>query len=108
MARIDVLLPQWGMGMSEGAIVQWLKKVGEHVDEDEPLAEVEAEKVEETLESPATGTLVEILVEEGASVEVHHPGRDRNRLTANSHRKRSSKRSYERIFGERARHPRTL
>ena len=70
MARIEVLLPQWGMGMSEGSIVQWLKKVGEHVDEDEPLAEVEAEKVEETLESPATGTLVEILVEEGASVEV--------------------------------------
>ena len=56
--------------MSEGAIVEWLKKVGDHVDEDEPLAEVEAEKVEETLESPATGTLVEILVEEGASVEV--------------------------------------
>ena len=70
MARIDVLLPQWGMGMSEGAIVEWLKKVGDHVDEDEPLAEIEAEKVEETLESPATGTLVEILVEEGASVEV--------------------------------------
>ena len=44
--------------------------MGDHVDEDEPLAEVEAEKVEETLESPATGTLVEILVEEGASVEV--------------------------------------
>ena len=70
MARIEVLLPQWGMGMSEGAIVEWLKKVGDHVDEDEPLAEVEAEKVEETLESPATGTLIEILVEEGASVEV--------------------------------------
>ena len=70
MARIDVLLPQWGMGMSEGSIVEWLKKVGDHVDEDEPLAEVEAEKVEETLESPATGTLVEILVEEGSSVEV--------------------------------------
>ena len=70
MARIDVLLPQWGMGMSEGAIVEWLKKVGDHVDEDEPLAEIEAEKVEETLESPATGTLVEILVQAGASVEV--------------------------------------
>lgn len=70
MARIEVLLPQWGMGMSEGSIVEWLKKVGDHVDEDEALAEVEAEKVEETLESPATGTLVEILVEEGSSVEV--------------------------------------
>jgi len=40
------------------------------VTEDEPLAEVEAEKVEETLESPATGTLSEILVNEGDTVEV--------------------------------------
>ncbi len=70
MARVEVLLPQWGMGMSEGTIVQWLKAVGDRVAEDEPLAEVESEKVEETLESPATGTLVEILVAEGENVEV--------------------------------------
>ena len=70
MARVDVLLPQWGMGMSEGSITQWHKAVGDNVEEDEPLADVESEKVEETLESPASGTLVEILVEEGASVEV--------------------------------------
>ncbi|MEY4647822.1 MAG: hypothetical protein RL009_238 [Actinomycetota bacterium] len=70
MARVEVLLPQWGMGMSEGSIVSWLKKVGDQVAEDEPLAEIEAEKVEETLESPASGTLVEILVNEGETVEV--------------------------------------
>ncbi len=73
MARIEVLLPQWGMGMSEGAVTAWLKQVGDRVTEDEPLAEVEAEKVEETLESPATGTLVEILVAEGDTVEVRTP-----------------------------------
>jgi pyruvate/2-oxoglutarate dehydrogenase complex dihydrolipoamide acyltransferase (E2) component len=70
MSRVEVLLPQWGMGMSEGAITAWLKQVGDTVAEDEPLAEVEAEKVEETLESPAAGTLVEILVPEGDTVEV--------------------------------------
>lgn len=70
MARVEVLLPQWGMGMSEGAITAWHKAVGDEVTEDEALAEVEAEKVEETLESPATGTLVEILVPEGETVEV--------------------------------------
>lgn len=70
MARVEVLLPQWGMGMSEGAIVKWLKQVGDHVTEDEPMADVEAEKVEEVLEAPATGTITEILVEEGVSVEV--------------------------------------
>ena len=70
MSRVDVLLPQWGMGMSEGTITSWLKGVGDTVAEDEPLAEVEAEKVEETLEAPATGTIVEILVPEGETVEV--------------------------------------
>lgn len=70
MAIVDVLLPQWGMGMSEGTITAWLKGVGDSVAEDEPLAEVEAEKVEETLESPATGTIVEIVVPEGETVEV--------------------------------------
>ncbi len=68
--RVEVLLPQWGMGMSEGTITSWLKGVGDKVSEDEPLAEVEAEKVEETLESPASGKLAEILVPEGETVEV--------------------------------------
>ncbi len=49
MANIKVLLPQWGMGMSEGKIVKWLKAVGDSVAEDEPLAEIEAEKTTETL-----------------------------------------------------------
>lgn len=70
MARIDVLLPQWGMGMSEGVISKWLKAVGDQVSEDEPLADIEAEKVEETLESPATGTIVEIRYQEGDTVDV--------------------------------------
>ncbi len=73
MARVEVLLPQWGMGMSEGTITSWLKAVGDSVAEDEALAEVEAEKVEEILEAPAAGTLVEILVPEGETVEVRTP-----------------------------------
>ncbi len=68
--KVEVLLPQWGMGMSEGTVVEWLKKVGDDVTEDEPLAEVEAEKVTETLEAPETGTLVEILVKEGETTKV--------------------------------------
>ena len=70
MAKIEVLLPQWGMGMSEGTITTWLKGVGDQVSEDEALAEVEAEKVEETLEAPATGTLSEIVVPAGETAEV--------------------------------------
>ena len=73
MARVEVLLPQWGMGMSEGTITAWLKSIGDDVAEDEALADIEAEKVTETLEAPASGTLVEILVPEGDTVEVRTP-----------------------------------
>jgi pyruvate/2-oxoglutarate dehydrogenase complex dihydrolipoamide acyltransferase (E2) component len=73
MARIKVLLPQWGMGMSEGTIVKWLKAVGDTVAEDEPLAEVESEKTVEVIESPAAGTLSEILADAGAVVPVRTP-----------------------------------
>jgi pyruvate/2-oxoglutarate dehydrogenase complex dihydrolipoamide acyltransferase (E2) component len=73
MANIKVLLPQWGMGMSEGKIVKWLKAVGDTVAEDEPLAEIEAEKTTETLESPAAGVLTEILFDADATVEVRTP-----------------------------------
>ncbi|AHY47746.1 Biotin-requiring enzyme [Rubrobacter radiotolerans] len=68
--RTEVLLPQWGMGMSEGTVVGWMKKVGDDVTEDEPIAEIEAEKVTEVLEAPETGKLVEILVEAGETAKV--------------------------------------
>lgn len=58
------------MGMSEGMISMWLKNVGDSVVEDEAIAEVEAEKVEEQLQAPATGKLVEILVKAGETAEV--------------------------------------
>ncbi|WP_396327774.1 lipoyl domain-containing protein [Jatrophihabitans lederbergiae] len=68
--RVEVLLPQWGMGMSEGTITNWFKSVGDSVSEDEPIAEVASEKVEEELLAPATGTITEIVVPAGETVEV--------------------------------------
>jgi pyruvate/2-oxoglutarate dehydrogenase complex dihydrolipoamide acyltransferase (E2) component len=68
--KVEVLLPQWGMGMSEGTVVTWIKKVGDRVTEDEPIAEIEAEKATQELESPATGTLIEIVVPEGEEAKV--------------------------------------
>lgn len=70
MMKVEVLLPQWGMGMSEGTVVTWMKKVGDRVTEDEPIAEIEAEKATQELESPATGTLIEIVVPEGEEAKV--------------------------------------
>lgn len=68
--KVEVLLPQWGMGMSEGTVTTWLKKVGDVVSEDEPLAEIEAEKATQELESPATGILTEIRLQEGEDAAV--------------------------------------
>lgn len=61
--KVEVLLPQWGMGMSEGTIVEWKKKVGDKVTEGDIIADVEAEKATQELEAPATGTLTEIRVQ---------------------------------------------
>ncbi|HSK97766.1 MAG TPA: biotin/lipoyl-containing protein [Euzebyales bacterium] len=68
--REAVRLPQWGMGMSEGAIIEWLKAPGDSVTEDEPIAVVEAAKIETELEAPYTGTLTEIVVQAGETVDV--------------------------------------
>lgn len=64
----DVVVPQWGLTTDEATLIEWLKEVGDHVDEGEPLAELETDKTNTELESPFSGTVVELLVEEKAEV----------------------------------------
>ncbi len=66
----DVLLPKWGLSMKEATVIAWLKHPGDRVDQGEPLADVETDKVETTIESPVSGVLKEILVERGETVPV--------------------------------------
>ena len=73
MPKVKVLLPQWGMGMSEGTVTKWYKKIGDEINEEEPIASAEAEKAEDDILSPTAGKLVEILVEEGETVPVRTP-----------------------------------
>lgn len=68
--RREVRLPQYGMGMSEGTILTWTKKPGDIIDEDDPIATVEAAKIETELEAPYAGTLLEIVVKDGETVDV--------------------------------------
>lgn len=70
MAKLKVLLPQFGMGMQDGEIIRWLKAVGDIVAEGEPLVEIEAAKTTVEVPSPAAGTLIEIVAEEGETVDV--------------------------------------
>ena len=66
----DVTLPQLGETVTEGTITQWFKKVGDTVAEDEPLFEVSTDKVDTEVPSPVAGTVLEIHVEEGETVDV--------------------------------------
>jgi pyruvate dehydrogenase E2 component (dihydrolipoamide acetyltransferase) len=71
MAKVDVIMPQMGESIAEGTLTKWLKQIGESIERDEDLFEISTDKVDADIPSPASGTLVEILVEEGATVEVN-------------------------------------
>ncbi len=73
MPVIDVLLPQFGMGMKDGEILRWRKAVGDAVKSGEVLVEVEAAKTTVEVPAPEDGELVEVLAEEGETVEVRAP-----------------------------------
>jgi 2-oxoisovalerate dehydrogenase E2 component (dihydrolipoyl transacylase) len=66
-------MPEVGETVTEGTIERWLKKPGDHVDKYEPIVEINTDKVDVELPSPVTGTVMELLVEEGAVVAVGTP-----------------------------------
>jgi pyruvate dehydrogenase E2 component (dihydrolipoamide acetyltransferase) len=70
VARIEVPMPQMGESIAEGTVSRWLKAVGDTVERDEPILEISTDKVDAEIPAPQSGTLVEIAVEEGATVEV--------------------------------------
>ena len=66
----EVVMPQMGESITEGTVSKWLKSVGDKIDKDEPLLEISTDKVDAEVPSPAAGTLIEIRVPEGETVEV--------------------------------------
>jgi 2-oxoglutarate dehydrogenase E2 component (dihydrolipoamide succinyltransferase) len=66
----DVKVPALGESITEGTLAQWLKKPGETVAADEPIASLETDKVSVEVPSPIAGTLAEQLFQEGDTVEV--------------------------------------
>src|SRR5664280_711166 len=67
----DVIMPQMGESIFEGTITKWLKQPGEKVQRDEPLFEISTDKVDAEIPAPASGTLQEIKVQAGATVQVN-------------------------------------
>lgn len=66
-----IKLPQWGMSMSEGTVIQWHVAVGDEVTEGQPLVEIEAAKVTDVITAPEAGVIQEILVDVDETVEVN-------------------------------------
>jgi 2-oxoglutarate dehydrogenase E2 component (dihydrolipoamide succinyltransferase) len=59
-----------GESIAEGTVSKWLKQVGDSVERDEPILEISTDKVDAEIPAPSSGTLVEVVVAEGATVEV--------------------------------------
>ena len=68
-----VSMPQLGETVTEGTILRWAKQVGDTIAEDEVLVEISTDKVDTEVPSPAAGTILEILVNEGDTVSVGTP-----------------------------------
>ena len=66
----EIKVPSLGELITEATVAKWLKRPGEAVAADEPIAELETDKVTLEVPAPASGTLAEILAEEGANVPV--------------------------------------
>lgn len=66
----EIQMPQLGETVTEGTITKWLKSVGDEITEDEAIVEVSTDKVDSEIPSPVSGTLTEIKVEEGETVDV--------------------------------------
>ena len=65
---VDVMVPTLGESVSEATVSTWFKQVGDTVQQDEMLCELETDKVSVEVPAPASGTLTEILAAEGTTV----------------------------------------
>ncbi len=67
---IEIMVPTLGESITEATVSQWFKQVGDSVDVDEPILELETDKVTVEVPAPSAGVLTEILVADGVNVEV--------------------------------------
>jgi pyruvate/2-oxoglutarate dehydrogenase complex dihydrolipoamide acyltransferase (E2) component len=67
---LEVTMPQMGVSIAEGTVVDWKKRPGDSVEADEPIVEISTDKAESEVPAPAAGRLKEVLVEAGETVDV--------------------------------------
>ena len=67
---VEVTMPQMGVSVAEGTVVEWKKRVGDWVENDEPIVEISTDKVETEVPSPASGRVAALEVQVGETVDV--------------------------------------
>ncbi len=67
---VDVTMPQMGVSVAEGTVVEWRKQPGDWVEADEIIAAISTDKIDTDVEAPATGRVQELIVDVGETVEV--------------------------------------
>ena len=67
---VDVSMPQMGVSVAEGTVVEWKKQVGDWVEADEIICSISTDKIDTDVESPASGRVAEIIVDVGDTVDV--------------------------------------
>ena len=67
---VEVTMPQMGVSVAEGTVVEWKKQVGDWVEADEVIASISTDKIDTDVEAPAAGRLQEIVVGVGETVDV--------------------------------------
>jgi len=67
---VPIVLQKWGMNMVEATVVEWKKAVGDRVMQGEIVAAIQTDKVEAEVVAPASGTLIEILIQTDEDAKV--------------------------------------
>ena len=67
---MELIVPTLGESITEATVSKWLKKVGDSFEADEPLVEIETDKITVEVPAPSAGSISEIKVHEGADVNI--------------------------------------
>src|ERR1700755_3078192 len=73
MAEVELIMPKMGESIFEATILNWLKKPGDKIEQDESVLEVATDKVDTEVPSTHAGILKEILAKEGEVIKVGKP-----------------------------------
>jgi pyruvate/2-oxoglutarate dehydrogenase complex dihydrolipoamide acyltransferase (E2) component len=73
MGQVTLPLPKLGLTMEEGTVLEWHVAVGDEIEAGAEVVTIETDKVDNTVESPCSGRIAEILVEPGTTCDVGTP-----------------------------------